>query len=631
MGIMPDSILGQAVNAVTSQMSQLQNMGSQYRTQFDEALAKIGSIEVDGPGSVPRPPTPTVELPDFSSSSPPSFGGIGGITIPSPPDMSAISELVIGLDVGDMAEPPPFDVPFGVNVPDAPAMAVISAPARPSVDTSIVIPDAPTIEIPEMEALTAITLPTFEFPELPNFDNAPPDPAAITVPNVFINWVEPAYASELLDDIQAQVKTMMSGGTGLPAAIEDALFSRARERDSAESARALQEAVDGWAARGFTMPPGMLAKQADVIREQSRVRAAELNRDIMIEAAKWEIESVRFAVQQGMALEQLTSNLHENTVKRIFEAARFQAESEISVFNARIGLFNAQNAAFATVAEVYRTKLQAAISKLTAYKTAVEGQVALGEINQQRVEVFKAKLGAVQTHVEVYKAMVSGAQVRADTIKTQFDAYRADVQAFAEQIGAEKVKFDAYESQVKAEAAKAGVIDSLARAHAATIQGLASQAQAKTSGVQAKAAVAQALVAQAQVALSASKAQADATVAQATAATQAYVAEVRAWEAQANADAAKAETMSRYADMQMRTNIAYSEAQIAAFSASASNAVQRAQVSLEAAKAMGQYTAQLAAGAMSAAHVSASISGSGSASSTDSRTTSNSTNHNYNY
>jgi len=451
------------------------------------------------------------------------------------------------------------------------------------------------------------------------------------VPNVFINWAEPAYASELLDDIQAQVKTMMSGGTGLPAAIEDALFSRARERDSAESARALQEAVDGWAARGFTMPPGMLAKQADVIREQSRVRAAELNRDIMIEAAKWEIESIRFAVQQGMALEQLTSNLHENTVKRIFEAARFQAESEISVFNARIGLFNAQNAAFATVAEVYRTKLQAAISKLTAYKTAVEGQVALGEINQQRVEVFKAKLGAVQTHVEVYKAMVSGAQVRADTIKTQFDAYRADVQAFAEQIGAEKVKFDAYESQVKAEAAKAGVIDSLARAHAATIQGLASQAQAKSSGVQAKAAVAQALVAQAQVALSASKAQADATVAQATAATQAYVAEVRAWEAQANADAARAETMSRYADMQMRTNIAYSEAQIAAFSASASNAVQRAQVSLEAAKAMGQYTAQLAAGAMSAAHVSASISGSGSASSTDSRTTSNSTNHNYNY
>ncbi len=631
MGIEPDSILGESVRAVTNQMNELKNIGTQYRSQVDASLAQIAAVELGDVGGPSRPNTPNLTLPEFNLGAPPTFSGTGSISLPTPPDTSSIDSLVAGLEVGEMADFPEFSPAISVNVPDAPSMAVIPPPTRPSIDTSVEIPDAPTIAFPEMDALTAITLPTFEFPELPTFDGVPPDPSAITVPNVFINWAEPVYASELLDDLQAQVKTMMAGGTGLPAPIEDALFARARERDSAESSRTLQEAIDGWAARGFSMPPGMLAKQADVIREQSRLRAAELNRDIMVEAAKWEIESIRFAVQQGMALEQLTANLHENAVKRIFEAARFQAESEISVFNARIGLFNAQNAAFATLADVYRTKLEAAVSKLTAYKTAVEGQVALGQINQQRVEVFKARLDAVQSHVEVYKAMVSGAQVRADTIKTQFDAYRADVHAFAEQIGAEKVKFDAYEAQVKAETAKAGVIDALARAHAATIQGLASQAQAKTSGVQAKAAVAQALVAKAQVALEASKAHSDASVAQVTAATQAYVAEVRAWEAGANADAARAETTSRYADMLARTNIAYAEAQIAEYNTRSTNAVQRASISLEAAKAMGQYTAQLAAGAMSAAHVSASISGSGSASTSSSRSKSESTSHNYNY
>ena len=62
-----------------------------------------------------------------------------------------------------------------------------------------------------------------------------------------------------------------------------------------------------------------------------------------------------------------------------------------------------------------------------------------------------------------------------------------------------------------------------------------------------------------------------------------------------------------------------------------------AQLALEAAKAMGQYSAQLAAGAMSAMHVSASVSGSGSQSNSysnsDSRSKSESKSesHNYNY
>ena len=94
----------------------------------------------------------------------------------------------------------------------------------------------------------------------------------------------------------------MAGGTGLPPAVEDALFSSARERDSSETARAVQEAVDTWAGRNFSMPPGMLAKSVSVVREQGRLKAAETNRDILIEAAKWEIENIRFAVQQGLAL-----------------------------------------------------------------------------------------------------------------------------------------------------------------------------------------------------------------------------------------------------------------------------------------------------------------------------------------
>ena len=83
--------------------------------------------------------------------------------------------------------------------------------------------------------------------------------------------------------------------------------------------------------------------------------------------------------------------------------------------------------------------------------------------------------------------------------------------------------------------------------------------------------------------------------------------------------------------MNTRTSIAYSEMQMKEYEAKIQKAIQEAQIALEAAKAMGQYTAQLAAGAMSAAHVSASISGSGSASTSFSNSQSKSESHNYNY
>jgi predicted nucleic acid-binding Zn-ribbon protein len=487
--------------------------------------------------------------------------------------------------------------------------------------------------MPEMEALEKLTIPAFEFPQLPDFDGKPPSLDGVTVPDVFINWNEPDYQPELLGDLQVQIRNMMAGGTGLPAAVEDALFSRARERDSAEAERAVQEAMDVWASRDFSMPPGMLAKQISVIREQSRLKAAELNRDILIEAAKWEIESIRFAVQQGMALEQLTMNLFENATKRLFEAARFQAEAKINVFNAQISLFNAQNAGFETLAQVYRTKLDGAIAKLTAYKTAIEGQVALGQINQQKVDVFKAKLAAVQSSVEVYKAMMSGAQVRADVIKNQFDAYRTEIQAFAEQIGAEKVKFDAYESQVKAESAKVGMYEAQARAYASTVQAVSNKADIKVKGAQLKMEAARTKVSKFLADVDAYKARLQASLSEIQTATSAYSAKVDGWKSLASANVAEAEMQSRFADMNTRTSIAYAEMQISEYQTKMQKAVEEAKIALEAAKAVGQYTAQLAAGAMSAAHVSASISGSGSSNVSRSRSNSESlsTSHNYNY
>ncbi len=630
MGIAPDSILGVAVSTVTDKIRDLDTMASNYSSQLNESLTSIAAVKVQDvpPPSrleVPDSPVPEVELGNM-----PTFNPVS-LSLPNSPAIIDIESLLTGLEIGELDIPTAPDMPL-VTLPDMPSMADVQLPDRPIVDTDIHLPDAPQVVMPELEALERITLPVFEFPELPTFDSAPPNANGIVVPNVFINWNEPDYQSEILIDLQGKVKqSMLNGGTGLPPAIEDALYSRARARDAEETERSVQEAVDTWASRNFSMPPGMLVKQADVIREQGRVKAAETNRDITIEVAKYEIDNMRFMIEQGMALEQITTNLYENTTKRLFEVARFQAESQINVFNAQISLFNAQNSAFETLVQVYKTKLDTAISKLTAYKTAIDGQVALGQINQQRVEVFKAKLEAVTANVEVYKATMQGASVRADAIKNQFDAYRADVQAYSEQINAEKVKVDAYEARVRGETAKVGMYESQSRAYASTIQGLSSKAEIQVKGAQLKMEAARTKVSKFLADVDGYKANLQANMNEVQFNTTAFTAQVDAWRAKTSAYVADSEMKSRFADMNTRTNIAYSEMQMSEYNSKMQHAIQQAQIALDAAKAVGAYTAQLAAGAMSAAHVSASISGGGTASSSDTTTTSTSTNTTYSY
>ena len=628
--IAPDGVMGAAITTVVEQMDKLDLVSEKYRQQLTTSLAGIQDIaiaQVEAPQRMPMPETP---VPNIDLSDAPKFTAVP-LAKPVMPGFQNIEHLLTELDLDDLVMPDAPVMPT-IELPNAPGVANIQVPIRPEINTDIQIPDAPVLDMPEMDELKQIEIPVFEFPELPDFDGVPPSISEITVPNVFIDWKEPEYKSEVLDELSHYIKKgIVEGGIGLPAPIEDALFNRARTRESRETSRAVQEAMNDWSTRNFSMPPGMLVKQVATIREQGQLRAGELNRDILIEATKMEIEQIRFLVQQGMSLEQITTNIFNNVTNRLFEIARFNAESQISVFNAQIAFFNAQNEAFGILTGLYKTKLDGAIAKLTAYKTAVDAQVAVGQINEQYVQVYRAKMDAVLSNVEVYKALVQGASVRSDVIKSQFDAFRADVQAYSEQINAEKVKVDAYEAQIRGETSKAGLFDAQARAYASTIQGVQAKANVKGQQIQLKMEAARVWIGKYQADLEAYKAELQANLSEVQQNTAAFGAEVEAWRATAGMEVSQAEMQSRYADMNTRTNIAYAEMQLKEYETKMQKAIQEANIALESAKAMGQYTAQLAAGAMSAAHVSASISGSGSASTSRSTSDSKSESHNYNY
>lgn len=637
----PPSAAIQAFNTaqglITQNLASITGFGNSMKTQLDTITDNLSQIELNFSGDPIELPAPEISPPERIGTDAPVLPPLD-----APTGMEVTPLTNLGLDNLDVSMddlPPLPDLTLAVNLPDAPGNIDTSGmPSRPPVDFTVALPDDIALTMPEIGNMLAITVPEFVFPELPDF-NATPPTVDFPVPNPMINWAEPEYASEVYDEVASRIKEMLQGGTGLPKEVEQALFDRARQREDQAAAKQVAETFEAFAAKNFTLPPGALVKQVAMINEQNRLKAAEINRDILAEAAKYEIENLRHAVEKGITLEGLTMNLFENAAKRTFEVAKFYADAQIKVFDAQITLFNSQNQAFQTLASVYKTKLDGALSKLQAYKTAADAQLAIGQLNEQTVKVFTAKLQGLTSQVEIYKAKMGAAQIRSELIKTQLDAYRTDVQAFAEKISAEKVKFDAYKAQIEGETAKVGVVEGRAKAYAATIQGFAAKADVKVKNIQAVIEAAKAKIVAFQADVEAQKAKLQGEVSVAAYKTEMFKAEVEGFKAKMGAEQVNAELGVKVQETITRTNISTAEMAIKKYEVDLTEAIKRAEIAMEGLKAAGGYTAQLAAGAMSALHMSASISGSGamsdtssnSFSQTTSNTTSESTNHNYNY
>ena len=341
------------------------------------------------------------------------------------PDKINLSDLIKDLDLSDLQLPATPEAPI-LNLPTAPSMAAISVPLRPVIGDDIEIPNAPTIVIPELDAMEKIQLPDFKYEEIPVFDGKPPE-FNLTIPDNIDALISDAsqvvkqdyYAfntESAIKPLVLEIRSWLDGshaGLGLPAAVETALFNRARERTSREIERSVQEAITEWASRGFSMPQGMLAKQVSDIRDNGKLAIADLNRDILIQSFDKQLEHIRFLTEQGMALEKMKQDMWLAYVSNTMELVKFQIDSKISVLNAQISIFNAQNSAFESLITVYKTKIEATISRISAYKAMLDAQAVIGQLNQQKVDVFKAKIEAVMTNVEVYKALVQGATARA--------------------------------------------------------------------------------------------------------------------------------------------------------------------------------------------------------------------------
>lgn len=574
----------------TAMADAIKNIGNEAPPKLED----LDDPEIDA--DIPEPP----EAPDFDSE-------LG--EVPPAPD---IASFLGDLDLDPLPLPDAPPAPTMV-LPNTPApIDTTGMPSRPDLGDEVEVPEAPDLIFPELNDLKPIEIPEFVFPELPTFDKEAPV-FDLADPQLTFAWAEPEYAPEILDQVTGRVSSMLTGGTGLPVQIEQALFDRTMQREDKASNKAVSEAFETFAARNFSLPPGALAKQVASVQEANRGKASEINREVLIEAAKWEIESLRFAVQQGIAIENVMVNIFENATKRAFEVSRFLAESQVKLYEMFVSVYNARMQAYQIEASVHKTNLEAAALKIEAYKAAIQAQAAIGQLNEQYVKIYTARLQGLTTHVEVYKARMSAAQIQADLIKTQLETYRTDIQAYAERIQADKTRFEAYKIQMDGEIAKTNVYEASTRAYSAVVQAVSAQSELQIKGITAKIEAAKGMLMGYQAEVEAFKAKSEMLLKKADLQNTVFKTQADLTNVTGQMALKSAELEATVAEANGKIAVARAEIESKNYGMQLQKALAIAQMSVESQKALGGWAAQLAAGAMSAMHLSAQIGGSAAA------------------
>jgi hypothetical protein len=381
---------------------------------------------------------------------------------PADPNLDPIGTPVLdALNLTDPDEP-------ALSLPPAPNYLAKQAPSDAPALTEVTLPDAPAVTLPDEPVMRNIILPQAPVIQLPTFDKEAPA-ANIAEPQNTFSFVEELYQSNLLDKVTAKISEWLDGGTGLPDAIWQNIWEKNTEREDENGKKAVREATEEWAARGFTLPPGALTARVDDVRQQVLEAKNTASREVAIQAATMEVENLRFAVGQALALEDNLQSAHLQVQARALQAAQTTVEMSIAIFNAKVQLFNANIQAFSAEAEVYRTRLEAAIKELEVYRLTLEGKRIEGELNRQEVEIYTSRLQALNVQVDLYRTQIQAAQTTVDVDKAKIDVFKTRVEAYGEEVRAKTSEFQAYGEQIQGELAKVQIYEANVKAYAARI------------------------------------------------------------------------------------------------------------------------------------------------------------------
>lgn len=437
---------------VVGQFSQAQSYANAAQTQLSSFLSVL-----DGAASYT---VPTIDL---------TWEAIGGPATVAPPstvtltdvdfvepssEPAALSLSLPTVDAITFAETAPT-----TSFPAAPSLSIGSVPTIPSV-ASISVPAAPTVTLPSAPSLLSLNIPTFGGVDLhegflANFDNIPT--LTLVEPTPYSYSLGPEYASTLLSTLKATLNARMAGGTGLDPSVEQAIWDRARSRETETALANEADILRTSEALGFSLPPGVVAAQIREAQQGYFAKLSGLSRDIAIKQAELEQENLKQTIDAGMALESKLIDYSYQLERLTFEAAKEQADNAIQIHNARIEQYKALLSVYPIYAEVFKTLISAELAKVDVFKALISAEQAKADINKTLVDEYKTMVEASMAQVDIYRAEVDGAKALVEIEGLKINAAGEQIRAYVAQVNAETAKVEVYKAGIEAEMSKVQV------------------------------------------------------------------------------------------------------------------------------------------------------------------------------
>ncbi|MEG0052200.1 MAG: hypothetical protein RR715_02940 [Comamonas sp.] len=220
--------------------------------------------------------------------------------------------------------------------------------------------------------------------------------------------------------MQWLVDAIRANGTGLPIHIEAQIWERDRARVGKETGRQVATAINSWAAKGYSIPPGAMVGQVAAIRRDAHDQLSTSSREIAIKVTEIHVENARFAVEQMLSLRNQALSQATDYMKAMMLSPQYAGtwitsmlDNRGKVAGIKADLYRAQ-AGVAT--DVFRTEngfnldlfKAATDANLEDVKTSNSTQIEVlrAALEQDRnrfttaVESFRARTG---TELDVYK------------------------------------------------------------------------------------------------------------------------------------------------------------------------------------------------------------------------------------
>lgn len=414
-------------------------------------------------------------------------------SLPGMPDMPTMPEIVFTVPSGVPADlvldEPSFTIDDftetapTLTIPDAPTLSYGTAPTVPTV-ADITLPDVPTVTMPTAPTLLSLSTPTFAGIDLhadwlTELETIPE--LTLATPTAYSYTPGAEYASTLLTALQSTLNTRLAGGTGLPTAVEQAIWDRGRDRETQIWLGNEADLNRQNEALGFYLPPGVLTAQLRAAQQERTNKLSELSRDVAIKQAELEQQNLKDTIAAGMQLEGQLIDYSYKLEALAFETAKYTAENAIQLYNAQVEKYKALLDGYRTYASAYETIIRAELAKVEAYKAELEAEQTKANVNLAMVNAYKAQIEAGMAQVEIYRAQVGAAQTLVQLEQAKIGAAGEQIRAYIAQVNAETSKVEAFKATVQGQAVLVDIYKTKADVFGSKVGAQAERARAEIS------------------------------------------------------------------------------------------------------------------------------------------------------